>query len=45
MWNFVNLIIFTTHLAPNIMIGPTIAWSVALSPNILGDNIPLAVKK
>ena len=30
-------IFFTTHLAPNIMIGPTIASDVILDPNILRE--------
>ena len=34
MQNFVNLMYFTTHLAPNIMIGSTVASSVILNPNI-----------
>ena len=32
---------FTIHLAPNIMIGLTIASGVLLNLNILRDNIPL----
>ena len=31
---------FTIHLAPNIIIGPTIASGVLLNPNILRYNIP-----
>ena len=34
-----GLIFFTIHLAPNSMIGPTIASGVLLNPNILGENI------
>ena len=35
---------FTTHLAPKIIIGLTIASGVLLNPNILRDNIPLSYK-
>ena len=36
---------FTIHLAPNIMIGLTIASGVLLNPNILRKNIPLILIK
>ena len=32
---------FTTHLAPNIMIGSTISSCVTLNPNILPEKIAL----
>ena len=40
-WLFsVHLLLFTTHLAPNIMIGPTKASGVILNPNILHECRP-----
>ena len=37
----VNLMIFTTHLAPNVMIDLTVASGVLLNPNIVCENIAL----
>ena len=34
---------FTIHLAPNIMLLPTISSGVLLNPNILRENIPLSL--
>ena len=33
--------VFTTHLAPNILVGPTIASVVILNPNVLRKFIDL----
>ena len=41
----VNLMFLTNHLAPNIMIGPTIASGVILNPNILRECIALSKSK
>ena len=35
----VNLMFFTAHLPPNIMVGPTIALGVILNPDILHQYI------
>ena len=40
-FSVVNFMFFATHLAPNIMLGPTIASGVILNPNILFENIAL----